>query len=88
MLDMAIRIRLKVLIEEKAYRENRKLSYRTVAEESDIPLSVLADYTSERSKRFDKTTLEKLCKYFSCDVGDLLKYSPDDNPPKEKTARK
>lgn len=90
MFDMAIKNKLKILISEKEYRENRKLSYRTVAEEAQIPLSVLTDYTSQNVKRFDVKTLEKLCKYFDCQPGDLIEYSPDDHPTpsKQKAARK
>lgn len=90
MFDMAIKNKLKVLISEKEYRENRKLSYRTVAEEANIPLSVLTDYTSQKVKRFDVKTLEKLCKYLGCQPGDLLEYveDPPDEKPKQKTAHK
>lgn len=88
MLDMAIKNKLKILISEKEYREGRKLSYRTVAEEAGISLSVLTDYTSQRVKRFDAVTLEKLCQYFECQPGDLLEYSPDDDLPKTKKPAK
>lgn len=74
MFDMAIKTKLKILISEKEFKEDRKLSYRTIAEEADIPLSVLTDYTSQKVKRFDAKTLEKLCKYFQCQPGDLLVY--------------
>jgi putative transcriptional regulator len=88
MLDMAIKNKLKILISQKEYRENRKLPYRTIAEEAKIPLSVLTDYTSQNVKRFDVNTLEKLCKYFDCQPGDLLEYTPDDGTSsKQKTAR-
>jgi predicted transcriptional regulator len=60
MLDMPIKNKLKILISEKEYRENRKLSYRTIAQEAKIPLSVLSDYTSQHVRRFDVNTLEKL----------------------------
>jgi putative transcriptional regulator len=74
MFDMAIKTKLKILISEKEFKEDRKLSYRTIAEEAEIPLSVLTDYTSQKVKRFDAKTLEKLCKYFQCQPGDLLVY--------------
>jgi putative transcriptional regulator len=88
MFDMTIKNKLRLLIADKEYRENRKISYRTVAQEADIPLSVLTDYTSQKVKRFDVKTLEKLCRYFDCQPGDLLEYVPDEEEPKDKkTAR-
>lgn len=87
MFDMAIHNKLKVLIYEKEIRDSRKLSYRIIAQEADIPLSVLTDYTSQKAKRFDSTTLEKLCKYFECQPGDLLVYSEEPPIQKQKAAR-
>lgn len=87
MLDMAIKTKLKILISQKEYREGRRLSYRTVAEESGIPLSVLADYASSKVRRFDVNTLQKLCEYLECQPGDLLEYAPDDPKPKQKVPR-
>jgi putative transcriptional regulator len=86
MFDMTIKNKLRLLIADKEYRENRKISYRTVAQEADIPLSVLTDYTSQKVKRFDVKTLEKLCRYFDCQPGDLLEYVPDEEEPKNKKA--
>jgi putative transcriptional regulator len=77
MLDMPIQNRLKILIAEKELREQRKLSYRTVEKESNVPLSVLAGYANQRVNRFDGETLEKLCRYFDCQPGDLLIYADD-----------
>lgn len=88
MFDMTIKNKLRLLIADKEYRENRKISYRTVAQEADIPLSVLTDYTSQKVKRFDVKTLEKLCRYFDCQPGDLLEYVPDEEEPKNKKPAK
>jgi putative transcriptional regulator len=89
MFDMAIFNKLKILIAEKELREGRKLSHRIVAQEADIPLSVLTLYMSQKVRRFDTETLQKLCRYFGVQPGDLLVFS--DNPPEtsnNKTARK
>lgn len=89
MLDMAIYNKLKVLIAEKEIRDNRKLTYRTVAEEANIPVSVLTSYASQNVGRFDGETLQKLCRYFNCQPGDLLVYTEDPPPSnKKKVSRK
>jgi putative transcriptional regulator len=84
--EMAIQNRLKVLLAEKELRENRKLTYRTVAKETGLAIGTLTAYMTQQVERFDKSTLETLCEYLDCNVGELLSYSPDDG--KQKTARK
>jgi putative transcriptional regulator len=89
LLDMAIQNRLKVLLAEKELRENRKLTYRTVAKETGLAIGTLTAYMTQQVNRFDKSTLETLCEYLSCDVGDLLSYSPDSpDRSNKKTVRK
>lgn len=87
MLDMAIYNKLKILIAEKELRENRKLSYRMVADEANIPVSVLSLYTAQKVKRFDSETLQKLCRYFGIQPGELLVFSDDPPAPKKKASR-
>ncbi len=77
LLEMTIQNRLKVLLAEKELRENRKLTYRTVAEETGLAIDTLTAYMTQRVSRFDKSTLETLCDYLACNIGDLLSYSPD-----------
>jgi putative transcriptional regulator len=88
--DMAIQNRLKILLAEKELRENRKLTYRTVAAETGLAIDTLTAYMTQRVNRFDKSTLETLCEYLSCDVGDLLSYTKDDesDSPPAKPAKK
>ena len=83
--QMPIYNKLKILIANKENMESRKLSYRTVAQEAGIPLSVLTEYTGQRVRRFDINTLEKLCRYFGVQPGELLGYT--DAPPKTKKPR-
>jgi len=64
--------------------ENRKLSHRTVAQEAGIPLSVLTLYMAQKVRRFDTETLQKICRYFGIQPGDLLVFSDDPPAPKKK----
>lgn len=77
MFDMTIYNRLRVLIAEKELREHRKLTYRTISEETKIPISTLTDYMTQKISRFDGPTLEKLCEYFSVQPGDILIYTKE-----------
>jgi putative transcriptional regulator len=76
--DMAIQNRLKVLLAEKELREGRKLTYRLVSKETGLAIDTLTAYMTQKVNRFDRSTLETLCTYLSCDVGDLLQFVPDE----------
>lgn len=78
MIEMAIQNRLKILLAQKELRENRKLTYRSVARETGLAIDTITAYMTQRVNRFDKSTLETLCKYLDCNVGDLLNYTADD----------
>lgn len=84
LFDMTIQNRLKVLLAEKELRENRKLTYRKVAEETGLAIGTLTAYMTQNVNRFDRSTLETLCNYLDCNVGDLLNYSPDDHSKKRR----
>ena len=79
---MTIYNRLKILIAEKEFREDRKLTYRTISEETGISTSTLTLYMRQGVGAFDTGTIETLCKYFGCQPGDLIVYA--DNPPSPK----
>lgn len=79
MSTMPIFNRLKILIAEKELRENRKLTYRTIAEETGISTATLTLYMSQKADRIDLTTLATLCKYLGVQPGDLLIYT--EHPP-------
>ena len=76
--DMAIQNRVKILLAEKELREGRKLTYRTVSKETGLAIDTLTSYMTQKVNRFDRTTLETLCKYLECDVGDLLQFVPEE----------
>lgn len=84
--DMAIYNRLKILIAEKEFREGHKLTYRTISEETGISTTTLTKSINQGGG-INPGTLEKLCRYFDCQPGDLLVYSDDDTQPKTKTVR-
>lgn len=70
--NMVIINRLKALIVEKEMRENRKLTYRKIAEETGISTTTIVKYTTQQVERVDLTTLETLCEYFNVGLGELL----------------
>jgi putative transcriptional regulator len=75
MFNMAIYNRLKILIAEKELRENRKLTYRAISQETGISTTTLVLYMRQGVGAFDTGTLETLCNYLNCQPGDLIIYS-------------
>jgi putative transcriptional regulator len=69
---MPIKNRLKILIAEKELKENRKLTLRTIAQETGVSTNSLTAYNNQDVERFDASVLIAFCTYFNCDVGDIL----------------
>lgn len=76
--------RLKQLIAEKEFKERRKITYKVIRDETGLSSTTIAKLLSYKGvSRIDGTTLDKLCDFFGCQVGDILQYVPDFlDPPK------
>jgi DNA-binding Xre family transcriptional regulator len=68
-----VRSRLKVLVAEKAIREGRRLSLRTIAAESGASLSTVIRLDNNKIKMVPLDDLAHLCIWVPCDVGELLR---------------
>jgi len=68
--------KLPALIGEKQTRENRIINVPTIAEETGIPKQTIYNWLKGDIRRFDADIIETLCRYFRCDVGDLLTVEP------------
>ena len=70
--------RLKQLIAEKEFNEKRKITYKVIQDETGLSSTTIAKLLNFRGiQRIDGTTLDKLCEFFGCKVGDILTYVPD-----------
>ncbi len=72
-----IRSRLNILLAKKGHQEGRKLTYRVVSEETNLSQGVLVRLNRDNFGRLDTATLDSLCRYFGCGVGDLLVHVPN-----------
>ena len=86
--DRMIYSTLKQLIAKKEVEERRKISYRTVAAETGLSTGTLVrlcDFTG--ITKIEAKTIDALCRYFNCEVGDLLKFydDPGENLPEHPT---
>ena len=72
-----IRFRLSELIAEKAFKERRALSLTEVADQSGVHRATLSKMANQPGANIGTDTIDKLCKYFACQPGDLLMYVED-----------
>lgn len=69
---MMIKSNVKVLMAQE------NLSIIDLAEKIGITRQALSKLVNNQLKEFDGEVLDKLCKYFKCDVGDILKFVPEE----------
>ena len=67
-----MRSNLRVLTAQKGQRERRRISLRTIAEETGINKSTVYAIANDTIREYPKDALTTLCNYFDCAVGDLL----------------
>jgi DNA-binding Xre family transcriptional regulator len=80
-----IRNNLMLLAAQKGHIERRRITLRTIADETGINRHTLYAIGNDTIKHYPKDALITLCAYFSCDLPDLLTLidAPLDTPPTE-----
>ena len=74
-----IKSKLKLLIAQREIATGRKLTYKRLAAEVGLSKTTLNRLAEGKTDRVDLLTLDKLCRYFHCNVGDLLTYEAGEN---------
>ena len=73
-----IRSKVRRLRFEKEERERRKLTYTVLQEETGLaPATIASLLRPDPIERISGQTLDTLCRYFDCGVGDVLEYVPE-----------
>lgn len=79
---MTVRSRLRVLVASENLRRAQSgedgLTQQQIAQDAGIPLSVISGLMTNRAQRVDYKTLDRLCRYFKCQPGDLLVYEAEE----------
>ena len=65
-------VNLKALIERKSAVERRKITYKTIEQETGIKALTLSRIATNHDYNFSRKDLEKLLTYFNCQPNDLL----------------
>ncbi len=68
-----MRSQFRILLATKEHREGRSISLREVVRDTGVPISTVMGMANNTIKRVPLDELNRLCEYFNCDVGDLLK---------------
>lgn len=80
LLTMPVRCTLRLLVARKNVERvasgQPELTQQRIADESNVPLSVISGLITNRVTRVDYGTLDKLCRYFNVQPGDLLVWEP------------
>lgn len=69
-----IRFRLAELVADKAFRERRVIAFSEIAEKTGIHRATLSKIANQPGANVGTDIVDKLCKYFGCQPGDLLTF--------------
>ena len=72
-----IRFRLKELIAQKEYEERRVITLAEIANDAGVHRATLSKIANEWGANPVTANVDKLCRYFGCQVGDFMEYVPD-----------
>lgn len=67
-----MRANFKKLMGDKAQREQRRITLRTISDETDITRHTVYALDKGELKMIPVDAIIDLCKFFDCDVGDLF----------------
>lgn len=73
-----IRIKLIQLLDEKGFKERRRITLSEVAEKTGISRATLTRIANVPGNVTNTDTINSLCEYLECQPGDLLVYIPND----------
>ena len=63
---------LSLLLGQKSQRDGRRITLRTVAEETKLTKHTVYKIADNTIKEYPKLAIEKLCDYFGCELHELL----------------
>jgi putative transcriptional regulator len=83
-----IKYNLKILIYEKEFAEDRKITYKEISEATGISRQTLSKIASRKGYKTSSRNIEKLCKYFNVTPDVLMTIVPDPQDPTKKSKSK
>ena len=74
-----IRFRLKEVISDEEFRSGRRITQEEIAAATGIHRTTLSKIQGHRGYNTTTDNIDKLCKFFECQVEDLMQYVPDED---------
>jgi putative transcriptional regulator len=71
-----IRFRLKELIADKAFQEDRKITLEEIANATGVHRTTLSKVANQKGYNTTTDVLDKLCDYFEVDIGKVAEHLP------------
>lgn len=75
--NIMIKMKLHIKLAEK------RLTQKQLSELTGIRLPTISAYCTDKFKTIPREHLNLLCRFFNCNVADLIEYVPDPNPTDE-----
>ena len=72
-----IKNRFNILLAQKKDRDGRGYTYEDISDATGVSPTTLSAYSQGKVRRFDEVTLVALCKFFECELAELIEYPPD-----------
>jgi len=76
-----IRFRLKELLAEKGFQENRRVTLDEVSQATGIHRTTLSKIANQRGYNTGTENVDRLCEYFGCQVEDVIEHVPTSAKP-------
>lgn len=73
-----IRFRLREMIVDREFKEGRRISLEEIARVVGIQRSTLSRISGQRGYNTTTDNIDKLCRFFNCNVDKLMEYVPDE----------
>jgi len=74
-----LRFKIKEMIGNKEFADGRRITIGEVAEAAGIHRMTLSKMINQRGYNTGTENLDRLCKFFDCEISDLLEYIPDED---------
>lgn len=74
---MSIKVRVKELLAIKERRENRRITYKTILEETGLAEATIAAYLNNTAQRYDRDVLKTWVDYLGVSINELFIDEPE-----------
>jgi len=74
-----IRFRILELMADYQYQHNKKLTFDELSTNTNIHRSTLSKIANKKNAHTRTENIDRLCRFFKCQVGDLMEYVEEEN---------